>query len=193
MFGPLAKWVAQIDSVDRIPELVARAYTVACAGRPGPVVLALPEDMLAQESEAPDAPPFRVVQPSPAAADIESLRTLLAGAERPFAILGGAGWTTRASEDLQVFLEANDVPAGAAFRRQDALDNDSPSYAGDVGIGINPALAERVRDCRRPARRRPAARRDDDLRLHAPRRAATAAAAGARAPRRRGARQRLPG
>ena len=102
MFGPLAKWVAQIDSVDRIPELVARAYTVACAGRPGPVVLALPEDMLAQESDAPDAPPFRVVQPSPAAADIESLRTLLAGAERPFAILGGAGWTPQASEDIQV-------------------------------------------------------------------------------------------
>ena len=145
MFGPLAKWVAQIDSVDRIPELVARAYTVACAGRPGPVVLALPEDMLAQESEAPDAPPFRVVQPSPAAADIESLRTLLAGAERPFAILGGAGWTTQASEDIQVFLEANDLPAGAAFRRQDSLDNDSPSYVGDVGIGINPALAARVR------------------------------------------------
>jgi acetolactate synthase I/II/III large subunit len=146
MFGPLAKWVAQIDSVDRIPELVARAYTVACAGRPGPVVLALPEDMLAQESQAPDAPPFRVVQPSPAAADVESLRTLLARAERPFAILGGAGWTARASDDMQVFLEANDLPAGAAFRRQDALDNDSPSYAGDVGIGINPVLAARVRD-----------------------------------------------
>jgi acetolactate synthase-1/2/3 large subunit len=146
MFGPLAKWVAQIDSVDRIPELVARAYTVACAGRPGPVVLALPEDMLSKESEAPDAPPFRVVQASPARADVEGLRGLLAGARRPLAILGGAGWTTQASADMRVFLEANDLPAGAAFRRQDALDNDSPSYAGDVGIGINPALAGRVRD-----------------------------------------------
>ncbi|MBA3841656.1 MAG: thiamine pyrophosphate-binding protein [Actinobacteria bacterium] len=146
MFGPLAKWVAQIDSVDRLPELLARAYTVACAGRPGPVVLALPEDMLAQETDAADAPRFRVLQPSPAAADVEAFRTLLAGAERPFAILGGAGWTPQVSADMRIFLEANDLPAGAAFRRQDALDNDSPVYAGDVGIGINPALAERVRD-----------------------------------------------
>jgi acetolactate synthase-1/2/3 large subunit len=146
MFGPLAKWVAQIDRADRIPELVARAYTVACAGRPGPVVLALPEDMLAAETDAADAPPFRVVQPSPAAADIESLRSLLAGAERPFAILGGAGWTARTSEDLRGFLEANDLPAGAAFRRQDALDNDSSSYAGDLGFAIDPALAQRIRD-----------------------------------------------
>jgi acetolactate synthase I/II/III large subunit len=146
MFGPLAKWVAQIDRVDRIPELLARAYTVACAGRPGPVVLALPEDMLAAESDAADAPPFQVMQPSPAQADIESLRGLLASAERPFAIIGGAGWTPRASKDLRPFLEANDLPAGAAFRRQDSLDNDSPSYAGDVGMGINPALAQRVRD-----------------------------------------------
>jgi acetolactate synthase-1/2/3 large subunit len=146
MFGPLTKWVAQIDRADRIPELVARAYTVACAGRPGPVVLALPEDMLATETDAADAPPFRVVQPSPSAADIESLRRLLAGAERPFAIIGGAGWTARTSVDLRAFLEANDLPAGAAFRRQDALDNDSPSYAGDLGFAIDPALAERVRD-----------------------------------------------
>jgi acetolactate synthase-1/2/3 large subunit len=146
MFGPLAKWVAQIESVDRIPELVARAYTVACAGRPGPVVLALPEDVLAQESDAADAPRFRIVQPSPAPADLESLRALLTGAERPLALLGGAGWTPQASDDMRVFLEANDLPAGAAFRRQDTLDNDSPSYVGDVGIGINPALAARVRD-----------------------------------------------
>ncbi len=146
MFGPLAKWVAQIDRVERIPELVARAFSVACAGRPGPVVLALPEDMLAMETDAPDAPAFRVIQPSPAADDLESLRGLLASAERPFAILGGAGWTPRASADLRVFLEANDLPAGAAFRRQDCLDNDSPSYVGDVGIGINPALAARVKD-----------------------------------------------
>jgi len=146
MFGPLAKWVAQIESVERIPELVARAYTVACAGRPGPVVLALPEDMLSEETDAPDAPRFQVLQPSPAPADVEALRALLAKAERPFAILGGAGWTPRASEDMRVFLEANDLPAGAAFRRQDSLDNDSPAYAGDVGVGINPALAQRVRD-----------------------------------------------
>jgi acetolactate synthase-1/2/3 large subunit len=146
MFGPLAKWVAQIDRVDRIPELIARAYATACSGRPGPVVLALPEDMLAASSEAPDAPRFRRVQPSPARADIDALGDLLAGATRPFAIVGGGGWTPAAAAGLRTFLEANELPAGAAFRRQDAIDNDSPSYAGDVGIGINPALAGRVRD-----------------------------------------------
>jgi acetolactate synthase-1/2/3 large subunit len=146
MFGPLAKWVAQIDRVDRIPELIARAYSVACSGRPGPVVLALPEDMLAAESDAADAPRFRRVQASPAPGDIDALRDLLAGATRPFAIVGGGGWTPAASADMRAFLEANELPAGAAFRRQDAIDNDSPSYVGDVGIGINPALAGRVRD-----------------------------------------------
>jgi acetolactate synthase I/II/III large subunit len=146
MFGPLAKWVAQIDRVDRIPELIARAYATACSGRPGPVVLALPEDMLAASSDAPDAPRFRRVQPSPAPADIDALGDLLAGATRPFAIVGGGGWTPAAAAGLRTFLEANELPAGAAFRRQDAIDNDSPSYAGDVGIGINPALAGRVRD-----------------------------------------------
>ncbi len=145
MFGPLAKWVAQIDQVDRIPELIARAYTTACSGRPGPVVLALPEDMLSATSDAPDAPAFRRNQPSPGAADIEALRGLLERAERPFAVIGGAGWTSAAAADLQAFLEANELSAGAAFRRQDSIDNESPSYAGDVGIGINPALAERVR------------------------------------------------
>jgi acetolactate synthase-1/2/3 large subunit len=146
MFGPLAKWVAQVDRVDRIPELVARAYTTACSGRPGPVVLALPEDMLAASSDVADAPVFHRMQPSPAAADIKALRRLLDDAERPFAIVGGGGWTPAAAADLQTFLEANALPAGAAFRRQDAIDNDSPSYVGDVGIGINPSLAERVRD-----------------------------------------------
>ena len=90
MFGPMAKWVAQIDRADRIPEYVARAFRRACAGRRGPVVLALPEDMLASETDAADAKPFHVVQPHPGAEQIESLRGLLARAERPFAILGGA-------------------------------------------------------------------------------------------------------
>jgi acetolactate synthase-1/2/3 large subunit len=145
MFGPLSKWVAQIDRVDRIPELVARAFTTACAGRPGPVVLALPEDMLEASSDVEDAPAFHVIQPSPAPADIERLTALLGSAERPLAIVGGAGWTTGTSDDLRRFLERSSLPTGAAFRRQDALANDSPVYAGDVGIGINPALAARVR------------------------------------------------
>ena len=146
MFGPMAKWVAQIDRADRIPEYVARAFTAACAGRPGPVVVALPEDMLSSETDVPDVLPFHVVQPHPGPDDLERFHELLAGAERPLAILGGAGWTRRTSELLRVFFEENAIPAGAAFRRQDALDNDSPSYVGDIGIGINPKLAARVRD-----------------------------------------------
>ena len=146
MFGPMTKWVAQIDRTDRIPEYLARAFTTACAGRPGPVVLALPEDMLSAETDAPDALPFHVVQPHPGAEQIETLRGMLEGAKRPFVLLGGAGWTRRTSEDMRTFLEANELAAGAAFRRQDAIDNDSPSYVGDVGIGVNPKLAARVRD-----------------------------------------------
>jgi acetolactate synthase-1/2/3 large subunit len=146
MFGQMAKWVAQIERTDRIPEYVARAFATACAGRPGPVVLALPEDMLAAETDAPDAEPFQVVQPHPGSDEIESLRELLGRAKRPFVLLGGAGWTPRTAEDLRAFLEANELPAGAAFRRQDAIDNDSPSYVGDVGIGVNPKLAARVRE-----------------------------------------------
>ncbi len=146
MFGPMTKWVAQIDRTDRIPEYVARAFSTACAGRPGPVVLALPEDMLAAEVDVPDAQPFLAVQPHPGAEQIESLRGLLERAERPFVLLGGAGWTPRTAQDMRAFVEANELPAGAAFRRQDAIDNDSPSYVGDVGIGINPKLAARVRE-----------------------------------------------
>jgi acetolactate synthase I/II/III large subunit len=146
MFGPMAKWVAQIDRADRIPEYIARAFTTACAGRPGPVVLALPEDMLASEVDAADAEPFHVVQAHPGKEQIEALGGLLARAERPLALLGGAGWTPRTAKDLRTFLEANAIPAGSAFRRQDSIDNDSPSYVGDIGIGINPKLAARVRE-----------------------------------------------
>jgi acetolactate synthase-1/2/3 large subunit len=146
MFGPLAKWVAQIERTDRIPEYVSRAYATACSGRPGPVVLALPEDMLGRESDAADALPFRPARPSPAAADVEALRSLLVRAERPLAILGGGGWSAVASEGMTEFLQANEIPAGAAFRRQDSLDNDSRCYAGDIGIGVNPALAARVEE-----------------------------------------------
>ena len=144
MFGPMAKWVAQVERADRIPEYVARAFATATSGRPGPVVLALPEDMLTSEADVADARPFRPVQPHPG--DLGALRELLAGAERPLAVLGGGGWTPAVSESLQAFLEANDVPAGAAFRRQDSIDNDSRCYVGDIGIGVNPKLAARVRE-----------------------------------------------
>jgi acetolactate synthase-1/2/3 large subunit len=146
MFGPLAKWVAQVERADRIPELVARAFATATSGRPGPVVLALPEDVLAEQVAVADARPYVAVRPAPAAADVEALRGRLAAAERPLAILGGGGWTAAASRDLARFVEANAVPAAAAFRRQDVLDNDSPWYVGDVGIGLSPKLARRVVD-----------------------------------------------
>jgi len=146
MFGPMAKWVAQIDRTDRIPEYLARAYATACSGRPGPVVLALPEDMLSCESDVADALPFRAVRPHPGADDIDALEGILARAERPLAVIGGAGWSEAATAGLTPFLEANAIPAAAAFRRQDTIDNDSPSYIGDLGLGVNPALAARVRE-----------------------------------------------
>ena len=193
MFGPMAKWVAQIDRPDRIPELVARAFSTACAGRPGPVVLALPEDVLAAESRRrgrATLPPRS--SRARAHEDIAELERLLASAERPLAILGGEDGRRRRPTHMAAFLAANELPAGAAFRRQDTLDNDDPRYVGDVGIGINPeARAARPR-CRPAARRRPAAGGDDDLRLHAARRSRAEADARARPPGRGGARSRLP-
>jgi acetolactate synthase-1/2/3 large subunit len=146
MFGEMTKWVAQIDRTDRIPEYIARAFATACSGRPGPVVLALPEDMLTSEVDVADARPVAGAQPHPGPDQIERLTHLLEHAERPLAIVGGGGWTPSAARDLRAFLEVNAIPAGAAFRRQDSIDNDSPSYVGDVGIGINPQLAARVRE-----------------------------------------------
>jgi acetolactate synthase-1/2/3 large subunit len=146
MYGPMAKWVAQIDRAERIPEYVSHAFHTAMAGRPGPVVLALPEDMLFSEAAVADVPHHKVVRPAPSAADMRAFARLLASAERPFAILGGGGWNAEAVMGLRGFLEATGLPTGCAFRRQDLLDNRSPVYAGDVGIGINPKLAQRVKD-----------------------------------------------
>ena len=146
MYGPMTKWVGQIDRTERIPEYVSHAFHTAMAGRPGPVVLALPEDMLFADAAVADAPHHKVVRSAPSAADLRELARLLAGAERPFAILGGGGWNEEGVAGLRGFLEAAGLPAGCAFRRQDLLDNRSPVYAGDVGLGINPKLAQRVKD-----------------------------------------------
>jgi acetolactate synthase I/II/III large subunit len=145
MFGTMAKWVAQIDRADRIPEYVARAFQVATSGRPGPVVLALPEDMLAASAKVADAKPYQPVQASPAVAQIEQLRDLLAAAQRPLVVLGGSGWNSTACDDIRRFAEANALPVACAFRFQDLLDNRHPHYIGDVGIGLNPKLAERIK------------------------------------------------
>jgi acetolactate synthase-1/2/3 large subunit len=146
LFDGQAKWAAEIDDVARIPELVARAFTTAVSGRPGPVALALPEDMLAETGEVADAGPYRRVSAHPAPADLARLRELLAGAERPLAIVGGGGWNEQASADLRAFVEANGLPTGASFRCQDYLDNRSACYVGAVGLVIDPTLAQRVRD-----------------------------------------------
>ncbi|MHA1109175.1 MAG: thiamine pyrophosphate-binding protein, partial [Alphaproteobacteria bacterium] len=146
MFEPLAKWVEQIDDPARVPEMISRAFHVATSGRPGPVVLALPEDMQREPAAASDAAPYRSTQASPAANDMEALRATLARAKRPVMILGGGGWTGQACADITAFAEANLLPTGAAFRRQDLIDNRLPVYIGDIGVGMNPALAKRLKE-----------------------------------------------
>jgi acetolactate synthase-1/2/3 large subunit len=148
-FGPLAKWVAEVDDVARLPEYVNRAFRVAQSGRPGPVVLALPEDMLAEHAEVPDLPPM--VQPVPGVDPdaVAALRAELALARHPLIVAGGPGWTAEAAADLRSFAEAANLPVAVTFRRQDYMDNRSSSYVGDLGVGMNPGLAERLRkaDC----------------------------------------------
>jgi acetolactate synthase-1/2/3 large subunit len=144
MFGQMAKWVAQIDRADRIPEYVARAFQVATSGRQGPVVLALPEDMLTEMASVADARPYQPVQAAPSAEQIASLRAMLAAAKSPVVMLGGTGWTTAACADLRRFAELNKLPVSCAFRYQDLFDNRHAQYIGDVGIGINPKLAKRI-------------------------------------------------
>ena len=157
MFGPsalgMAKRVERIDDAARIPEYIARAFATAMNGRPGPVVLVLPEDMLTQPLVADAAgklpQPLARVEPVEAWSDpgaLRNLRQLLLKSERPFVIAGGGGWTPQAAQALQRFAENWRLPVGNAFRFQDTFDNHHPQYAGDVGIGINPALAKRVRE-----------------------------------------------
>jgi acetolactate synthase-1/2/3 large subunit len=144
MYGQMAKWVASIDRADRVPEYVNRAFHTAVAGRPGPVVLALPEDMLTATANVADTSAYQRVAAHPGPQDMEKLRAMLAVATRPLVILGGSGWARAACEDLQAFIRANDLPAAAAFRRQDLLDNRDPHYVGDIAVGMNPSLQDRV-------------------------------------------------
>ena len=144
MFAPLAKWAARIDDAARIPEYVARAYAVAMNGRPGPVVLALPEDMLRDTAVVADRPRVERLPQGCDEAPLEQLTDLLATAERPLAIVGGAGWDGVAAQDFAAWADRTGVPVATAFRRQDAIPNDCPSYAGNLGYGPNPALVARV-------------------------------------------------
>jgi acetolactate synthase I/II/III large subunit len=146
MYGPLTKWVAEIDDAARIPEYVSQAFHRAVNGRPGPVVLALPEDMLTDRVDVPDSGRYKPVHPSPSTAQMHDLRDRLDEAKRPFMIMGGGGWSAEAVADIRAFAEAANLPVGCSFRCQDLFDNSHQNYAGDVGIGINPKLAERVKN-----------------------------------------------
>jgi acetolactate synthase-1/2/3 large subunit len=146
VFGSQAKWVTEIDQVERIPELVSRAFHVATSGRPGPVVIALPEDMLVETAEVADAPRYEVIDSAPAAAQMDELQDLLKSARAPIAILGGTRWDAAAVDRFAEFAARFQLPVGVSFRRQMLFPADHPCFAGDVGIGLNPALLKRVQD-----------------------------------------------
>ena len=146
MFGGMAKWVAQVDRTDRLPEYLHRAFQTAASGRSGPVVLSLPENVLFGHATIADVGAAQPVQASPSAADIARLTELLAAARRPLVLLGGAGWSDRACDDMRRFIERNHLPVACAFRFQDLFDNRHANYVGDVGLGISAALADRIRN-----------------------------------------------
>jgi acetolactate synthase-1/2/3 large subunit len=145
-FGPVAKWAARIDDAARIPEFIARAYRVATAGRPGPVVLALPEDMLRDEVDVPDRPCVPALCEAADPGAIQALFELLKQAASPVAIVGGADWSPRAAHHFANFAFRHGIPVAAAFRRQDSIDNKCGVYAGQLGYGPNPKLQQRIRD-----------------------------------------------
>ena len=145
MFAPLAKWVAQIDIAERVPELINQGFQIAVSGRPGPVVLALPEDMLRDRCAAAVSGPYRAVRAHPGAADLGELRRLLAAAERPIVLVGGSGWSDKACRDIAGFAQTNDLPVCCSFRRQDIVDNRLPCFVGDLGTGASPSLVARVK------------------------------------------------
>lgn len=146
MFGQMAKWVVQIDDAARIPELVSQAFHRAVNGRPGPVVIALPEDMLTSYAAVSDAPAYKKVEMHPGQDQLQDMVQLIEKAERPLMIVGGGGWDRQAVRDLQTFAENMHLPVAASFRCQDMFDNTHPLYAGEMGTSISPKLAQRVRD-----------------------------------------------
>ena len=145
-FGGIAKAAWEVDTAARIPEHMARAFSLALSGRPGPVVLSLPEDVLMETTDAPDAIPVAVEHSAPGADDLERLHALLAAAERPLVVVGEGGWTDATGRDVLAFCEANELPVACAFRCQDFVDNHSPSYAGVLGVAMDERLAARLRD-----------------------------------------------
>jgi len=146
VFGTIAKWVTEIDDPARIPELVSRAFHVATSGRPGPVVIALPEDMLTEAAVTVDAPAYRPIETHPGPAQMAELQKLLAAAKRPVAILGGGRWDQQAVSRFTRFAERFQLPVHTSFRRQMLFDTLHDCYAGDLGIGPNPKLLKRIKE-----------------------------------------------
>jgi acetolactate synthase-1/2/3 large subunit len=147
MFGQMAKWVAQIDRADRVPEYLSHAFHTAVSGRPGPVVLALPEDMQTETATVPDTARYQRVAAHPGPDQMKALREMLAQAKQPMVIVGGGGWSRKACDDLQAFVTSFDLPVGCSYRCQDLIDNRDPHYVGDVAVGLNPRLQERFKTC----------------------------------------------
>jgi acetolactate synthase-1/2/3 large subunit len=146
VFGSLAKAVFELDDAARIPEIVASAFTIAASGRQGPVVISLPEDVLAEETSAGDAEPYTPHEPAARDEEVAQLRALLDSSERPFVLVGGGPWDAQACSVLTRWLQRSNLPTGASFRRQDIVDHRLDCYVGDVGLGINPRLAQRIGD-----------------------------------------------
>ncbi|WP_191237077.1 thiamine pyrophosphate-binding protein [Cobetia marina] len=144
MFGEMTKWVAQIDDTSRIPEYIARAYQVARSGRPGPVVLALPEDTLWGEARVADVKPHPRLMTYPGQPQLDELKRLLATAERPFLLVGGSGWTRDAQVALEGFAQRFDIPTGVAWRRLECVDAELPQFAGHVGMGMHAELRQQL-------------------------------------------------
>jgi acetolactate synthase-1/2/3 large subunit len=188
VFGSIAKWVTEIDDAARVPELISRAFHVATSGRPGPVVIALPEDMLVERVVAADAPACDPVETSPGPADMRRLQTLLNEAQRPIALLGGSRWSKTACAAMQQFAERFMLPVATTFRRAHLFDP-APLLCGRLGIGPNPSCS-RVEDADRHLIG--GARRDAVAELHAVRHSRTQADAGACASGRRGTWPGLP-
>lgn len=146
VFGPLAKWAVEIDEAARIPEIIARAFRVAMQGRPGPVVIALPEDVLSEIAEVPDAPAVEPAETWPGLTDMMRLQKMLWAAQKPLMILGGARWNPKAIASVTRFAERFDLPVAVSFRRQMLFPADHASYAGDIGFSLNPKLSARLKE-----------------------------------------------
>ena len=147
MLGPITKWVAQIDQAERIPEFINRAFAIAMNGRPGPVALALPEDMLNELAQAEDLPAAKLVRSPPNGVDIDEVRILLNAAKHPLIVLGGSNWNEDGRRAIHEFAGRNKLPVASGFRRQDVFDNNHPCYIGNLGFGSFPQLLDYAKNC----------------------------------------------